>query len=47
VPILWIHALILEPGLDSAFRRLEGLVEEKGFADVFYLGYRALEVEGL
>jgi hypothetical protein len=35
-------------GLDSAFpfRRLDGLVEQKRFANVFYLGYRALQVEG-
>jgi hypothetical protein len=35
-------------GLDSAFpfRRLDGLVEQKRLADVFYFGYRTLEVEG-
>jgi hypothetical protein len=35
--------------LDPAFplRRLDGLVEQKGLADVLYLWYRTLQVEGL
>ncbi len=32
---------------NSAVRRLNGLVEQKWFADVFYFGDRALEIKGL
>jgi hypothetical protein len=46
-PLLFeVQQLVLEPRLDSAVRRLDGLVEQERLADVFYLGYRALQVEG-
>lgn len=41
-----VYALALDPWLDSAFRRLDGLVEQKRLADVFYLGNRTLQIEG-
>jgi hypothetical protein len=42
------YSLAIDPGLYSAFlfRRLDGLVEQKRLANVFYLGYCALQVEG-
>lgn len=33
-------------GSDSAVRRLDGLIEEKWLADVFYLWDGALEIKG-
>jgi len=41
-----VQSFVLDLGLDSAIRRLDGLIEQERFADVFYLGYRTFQVEG-
>ena len=45
LPFRQVHTCPFCPGSDSSVRRLDGLVEEKRFANVFYLGDSALEVE--
>jgi hypothetical protein len=40
-----VHPRPFSPGSDSAVRRLNGLVEEKRLANVFYLGNCAFQVK--
>jgi hypothetical protein len=44
-----VESVAVNSGFDSAFpfRRLDGLVEQERLANVFYLGYCALEIESL
>jgi hypothetical protein len=48
MPFPKVHSLALNSRFDSAFhfRRLDGLVEQERLANVFYLGYCALEIKG-